>query len=124
HDDVYGISENLGGDSKPVLLGQPLSGWSPTDPPVAEKKPLPIAWTKTHTGSSGKTARIFTTTMGHGDAFKEGDFRRMIVNACYWLLGLEDRIDPKSDVSIPGVYAPAPVGAKGLKPGVKPEQLV
>lgn len=122
-DDVYGVSDKLGGDSTPVLLGQPLSGWSPTDPPVAEKKPQPIAWTKTHTGSSGKMARIFTSTMGHGDAFKQEDFRRMIVNACYWLLGLEDRIDPALDVSIPGTYAPGAVGAKGLKPGMKPSDF-
>lgn len=122
-DDVYGISDALGGDSTPVLLGQPLTGWSPTDPPVAEKKPLPIAWTKTYKGTSGKTARIFTSTMGHGEAFKVDDFRRMLVNACYWLLGMEDKIDTKSDVSIPGTYAPGPIGGKGLKPGVKPESL-
>src|SRR4051812_20557368 len=59
-DDVYGISEALSGDSTPVLMGQPLVGWSETDPPVADKKPLPIAWTKSYTGTAGKKARIFT----------------------------------------------------------------
>jgi len=120
-DDVYGISEELEGDSEPVLLGQPLVGWSPDDQPVADKAPVPIAWTKSYTGSSGKTARVFTTTMGHGDAFKVEDFRRMLANACYWSMGLEDHIDARSDMDINGTYEPGPVGAKGLKTGVKPD---
>lgn len=122
-DDVYGVSESLGGDSTPVLLGQPLLGWSAEDKPHPEKKPQPIAWTKSFTGAAGKKARIFTTTMGHGEAFKIEDFRRLLANACFWCLGLEAQIDPKSDVTLPPGYAPGPVGAKGLKPGVHPTDL-
>jgi hypothetical protein len=120
-DDVYGISEKLEGDSDPVMLGQPLAGWSPEDPAVADKAPVPIAWTKTYQGASGKPARVFTTTMGHGDAFRVEDFRRMLANACYWCMNLEDQIDARSDVSIIGQYEPGPAGAGGLKLGGKPE---
>lgn len=120
-DDVYGISEQLEGDCEPVLLGQPLTGWTASDPAVADKPPLPIAWTKSYTGSSGKAARIFTTTMGHGDAFRVEDFRRMLCNACYWCMGLEDFIIPDSDVAMTGPYAPGPAGAGGLKTGVRPD---
>src|SRR6187401_1892981 len=116
-DDVYGISESLSGDSTPVLMGQPLVGWSAEDKPVADKKPLPIAWTKSYTGTSGKKARIFTTTMGHGEVFKIEDFRRMLANACFWCLGMDDKINAKADMAIPGTYAPGAIGAKGLKPG-------
>ena len=42
--------------------------------------------------------------MGHGDAFKVEEFRRLIANACYWGLGLEEKIDAKSNVSILGAY--------------------
>lgn len=122
-DDVYGISESLSGDSTPVLLGQPLLGWSVEDKPAPDKKPLSIAWTKSYTGTAGKKARIFTTTMGHGDTFMIEDFRRMLANACLWCLGMEAQIDPKADMTIPGNYAPGPVGAKGLKPGVRPADL-
>jgi len=122
-DDVYGISAALAGDSTPVLWGQPLVGWSPQDAPHPEKKPQPIAWTKSYTGASGKKARIFTTTMGHGDAFKMEDYRRMLANACFWCLGRESAIDAKASLEIPSTYAPGPVGAKGLKPGVKPADL-
>ena len=122
-DDVYGISDSLSGDSTPVLLGQPLVAWSSEAKAHPDKKPLPIAWTKTYTGKSGQPARIFTTTMGHGDAFQSDDFRRLLANACYWCMGLEARIDPKAEMAIIGTYAPGPVGAKGLKAGVKPVTL-
>lgn len=120
-DDVYGISESLSGDSEPLLLGQPLVGWSAHDEAVADKPAIPIAWTKSYTGASGKTARIFTTTMGHADAFRVEDFRRMLTNASYWCMGLEDHIDPRSDVAMTGTFEPGPAGSKGLKPGVKPD---
>lgn len=121
-DDVYGIG-TLHGDCTPLLLGQPLVGWNAEDKPHPDKKPIPIAWTKTHTGAGGKTGRVFTTTMGHGDVFKIEAFRRLIANACYWCVGMEDRISDQTKVDLIGTYDPGPVGGKGLKKGVKPSDL-
>jgi type 1 glutamine amidotransferase len=121
-DDVYGIG-TLQGDSKPLLMGQPLVGWKAEDKPHPDKKPMAIAWTKSYTGSRGKAARVFTTTMGHGDAFKVEDFRRLVANAAYWCIGMEDRIDAKGKMDLVGTYDPGPVGAKGLKKGIKPADL-
>ncbi len=122
-DDVYGISAALHGDCTPILLGQPLVGWKSDDEPHPDKKPIPVAWTKTYTGTAGKAARVFTTTMGHGDVFQVEDFRRLIANACYWCQGMEERIHRSAKVDIVGTYNPGPVGAKGLKTGVKPSDL-
>ena len=122
-DDVYGISSALSGDSMPILLGQPLEAWTSEAKPVAEKTPQPIAWTKSYTGATGKPARVFTSTMGHGDAFKIEAFRRMISNASLWCMNMEDSIDPSANMDIPGEYNPGPAGAKGLKPGVLPQDL-
>jgi type 1 glutamine amidotransferase len=122
-DDVYGISSNLSGDSTPVLLGQPLEGWTSDTKPVEGKTPQPIAWTKSYTGTAGIKARVFTSTMGHGDAFKIEAFRRMLCNASLWCMNLEDSIDPRSNVDIPGEYNPGPAGAKGLKLGVLPNDV-
>lgn len=122
-DDVYGISDSLQGDVTPLLLGQPLAGWNADDKPVSEKKPIPIAWTKTYTGAAGKPARIFTSTMGHGDVFKIADFRRLFVNACFWSLNMESQIVPTLKVDLVGSYDPGPVGAKGLKKGIRPPDL-
>lgn len=123
-DDVYGVSEKLHGDSEPVLMGQPLSGWSETDEPVESKAPAPIAWTKTYTGASGKPARVFTTTMGHADAFRVDDFRRMLVNAVYWGLEMEDAIEPRMDVAMSGSFDPGPAGKGGIKLGQKPNDPI
>jgi type 1 glutamine amidotransferase len=122
-DDVYGIN-TLHGDSTPILLGQPLVGWKSDDLPNPDKKPIPIAWTKSYTGAAGKTARVFTTTMGHGDVFKVEEFRRLIANACYWALRMEGRINEKSKVDVVGSYDPGPAGGKGLRKGVKPSDLI
>jgi len=117
--DVYGIT-TLAGDSKPLLLGQVLSGMDPKDPPNTDKKPVPVAWTKTYTGAKGKPARVFTTTMGHGDDLKSEGFRRLLVNACYWGLGMEEKIPAKSKVDLVGKYEPNPIGFGNQKKGVKP----
>jgi type 1 glutamine amidotransferase len=120
--DVYGLT-TLEGDCKPVIMGQVLKGMKPTDEPNDAKKLMPIAWTKTFTGESGKAARVFTTTMGHGGDLKSEGVRRMLVNACYWAMGLEDKIPDKSKVDIVGEYNPNDIGVGKHKKGVKPEDL-
>ncbi len=117
--DVYAIT-TLTGDSKPVLLGQVLSGMDPKDPPNNDKKPVPVAWIKTYTGAQGKASRIFTTTMGHGGDFQSEGFRRLLVNACFWCLGMEDRVPGKAKVDLVGKYEPNPIGFGGHKKGLKP----
>ncbi len=117
--DVYGIT-SLSGDSKPLIMGQCLAGMKPDDKPNPDKKLVPVAWTKTYTGSSGKAARIFTTTMGHSFDFHNEGFRRLLVNACYWAIGIEDRIPEKSKVDLVGSYKPNLIGGGGHKLGLKP----
>ena len=117
--DVYSLT-TLHGDCKPVIMGLVLSGMKPDDAPNEKKKPLPVAWTKSYTGESGKTDRIFTTTMGHSDDLKDENFRRLLVNACYWGLGMEDKIPAKGNVDIVGQYDPFPIGFGGFKKGLKP----
>ncbi|MGA2253925.1 MAG: ThuA domain-containing protein [Thermoguttaceae bacterium] len=117
--DVYAIT-TLTGDSEPLLLGHVLVGMKPTDPPNEKKKPVPVAWMKTYTGTQGKPSRIFTTTMGHADDLKCENFRRLLVNACYWCLGLEDKIPAKAKVDLVGAYDPNPIHNGGFKKNVKP----
>lgn len=121
--DVYGVTLPLPGDSRPLVLGQVLEGMKPDDDPVAGKQNspmMPIAWTKTYTGEQGKTARVFTTTMGASQDFESEGLRRLLVNACYWALGMEDEIPAKSKVDIVGEYEPRPFKFGGHKKGVKP----
>jgi hypothetical protein len=117
--DVYALT-NLTGDCKPLIMGYVLAGMNPRDKPNPNRQPVPIAWTKTYTGDLGKPARVFTTTMGHGGDFQDEDFRRLLVNACYWCLGMGDKIPPQSKVDIIGSYKPSPIGFGGHKKGMKP----
>lgn len=117
--DVYGLT-TLQGDCKPLIMGQVLKGMDAKDQPNPDKKPVPVAWTKTYTGEKGKAARVFTTTMGHSfDFFSEG-FRRLMVNACYWATGMEDKIPAKGKVDLVGEYKPNNIGMGGYKKGLKP----
>ncbi len=121
--DVYGVRLPLPADSKPVILGQVLEGMKPGDKPVEGKlndPMMPVAWIKTYTGAKGKTSRIFTTTMGSSTDLESEGLRRLLVNACYWGLGLEEKIPEKSKVDVVGEYKPTPYGFGGHKKGVKP----
>ena len=118
--DVYSVTE-LSGDSDPLVMGLVLKTMDPDDEPNTEKPPLPVAWTKTFTGTQGKASRVFTTTMGHAHDLKCENFRRLLANACYWGLGMEDKIPAKSKVDLVGEYDPNPIGNKKFKAGLKPE---
>jgi len=121
--DVYGLT-TLHGDCKPVILGQVLNGMSPNDPPNTKKELVPVAWIKTFTGTSGKASRIFTTTMGHAGDLKSKGLRRLLVNACYWGLGMEDKIPAQAKVDLVSPYEPTPIGFGDHKKGVKPSDYM
>jgi type 1 glutamine amidotransferase len=122
--DVYGVRLPLPGDSKPLVLGQVVEGMKPTDPPAAGKKNdpmMPIAWVKTYTPEgSDKKARVFTSTMGSAQDMESEGYRRMLVNACLWAVGREDKIPAKTNVELVGAFKATPFGGGRYKKGVKP----
>jgi type 1 glutamine amidotransferase len=124
--DVYTVNLPLPGDSTPLVLGQVTQTLEPDSKAVAGKKNdpmMPVVWTKTYKGESGKVGRVFTTTMGASQDFAHEGTRRMLVNGCYWALGMEDRISAKSNVAVVGEFHPSPFRNNGFKKGVKPEDL-
>ena len=126
--DVYTVNLPLPGDSKPVVLGQVLVGMKPDDKPLAGKKNdpmMPLGWTKTYSLSTGKSGRVFTTTLGASQDIAAEGSRRMLVNAVYWTLGLEEKIPSGgTKVDIVGEFNPRPFRNNGFKPGVKPSDLI
>ncbi len=101
--DVYRVTLPLPGDSQPLVLGQVVAGMNPNDPPVEGDKNnpmMPIAWTKTYESDSGKRGRVFTSTMGSSQDLLSAGFRRLLVNATYWAVGLEDKISGESNVDL------------------------
>ena len=84
---------------------------------------MPLVWTREFTGESGKTSTIVTTTMGASVDLESEGLRRLLVNACYWTLGLQDKISPTSDVSPIGEFKPLGFGFGKHRKGVRPVDL-
>jgi type 1 glutamine amidotransferase len=124
--DVYEAKLPLPGDSKTLVFGEVLSGMDPKDPPVAgalNDPMMPIAWTKTYTGRAGKSARVFATTLGTSEDLLTEANRRLLVNACYWALGLEQQIKPNAKVGLVGEYHPHPFDFDGYVKGLTPSDV-
>jgi type 1 glutamine amidotransferase len=124
--DVYTVNLPLPGDSQPLVLGQVVESLQFDAKPVAGKKNdpmMPVAWTRTYSSKEGKTGRVFTTTMGASQDFAFEGTRRLIVNACLWAAGLEDKIPEKTNVDLVGEFKPSPFKFGGHVKGVKPSDL-
>lgn len=123
--DVYTVS-HLPKDAQVLVHGQVLEGMNPTDKPVVGTKNdpmMPMIWTRTYTGEAGKTAKIITSTMGCGVDFQNAGLRRIVVNSCYWALGLADQLPARANVDYVADYKPLWFGFGKCKKGVRPADL-
>jgi len=123
--DVWGPTDVYGANPlKPstiLVYGQVLTGMKFDNPPVKGKKNdpmMPVAWTR-----EVNKARIFTTTMGSADDLIAAGTRRMLVNAAFWALGMDDRITPSLSVDVVGDFMPSRFAFNGYRKGVRPSQL-
>ena len=62
---------------------------------------------------SGSTACLYTD-------LESEDLRRLLVNAAYWCVGLEDKIPARSNAELVGEFKPLPFGFGRYKKGVRP----
>ncbi len=53
---------------------------------------MPLAWVKDYQAPSGKTGKAFCTTMGAATDLPSEDFRRLLVNAAYYLTAWNPRL--------------------------------
>ena len=120
--DVYGIRD-IQGDETLLLYGVCTKGTDPSSPAGFAKGSMPLAWVKDYTSETGNTGRVFTTTLGASIDFKSEDLRRLLVNGCYWALGMDALIPEKSNVTIDSKFNPNMWGMDGFKKGVKPSDL-
>jgi hypothetical protein len=91
---------------------------SPQDQPVDGKKNdpmMPIAWVKTYNG-----ARVFCTTMGAATDLPNAGVRRLLVNATFWAVGLDEEITPDLSIEFVGTFSPTEYGFGGYQKGRKP----
>ncbi|MBF89651.1 MAG: hypothetical protein CMG75_10030 [Candidatus Marinimicrobia bacterium] len=117
--DVYEVGE-LTGNSEPIIMGQVLTGMNPDDPPKSDKPLMPMAWIKDYDGDTGNTTKVFTTTMGAATDLESEGLRRLLVNATYWSLGMENQIPDRANVDVVGTFNPTPFGFGDHIKGVMP----
>ena len=117
--DVYGVDQNLK-DATILLYGQPTLGMNDTAKINWHKSTLPIAWTKSYQLPGGKQGKAFTTTMGASVDFISEDLRRLIINASYWALDLEELINADLNVDTVQGFQPNMFGFGSHKKGTTP----
>lgn len=120
--DVYGIRK-LPEEAQVLVHGQVLAGMEPTDLPVkgAKNDPMmPIAWVREYTHADGAKNRIFCTTLCSSVDLLSEDLRRMLVNASYWAVGLEEKIPEQAKVDFVTPFEPTFYGFNTFRTGVKP----
>ncbi len=117
--DVYAVG-TLPPDALVLLRGQVLAGMRPDSLPVADglnEPMMPLVWVR-ELGAEGQ--RVVCSTIGAAVDLESEGLRRVLVNACYWALGLEGEIPAHSRVDVVGDFEPTPFGfgtyVKGRRP--------
>lgn len=84
HGSLY-MNNPLQDSAHPMLIGS-----------IPDQPSEPIAWTHTY---GPKHAKVFYTSLGHPDDFKEPAFRRLLLNGILWALNQpippDDRLQPR-----------------------------
>ena len=118
--DVYGLVHLQPTDTV-LLHGLVLHGMKPDDAPNWGKSTMPIVWVRDYPWPGGKTSRALTSTIGAAVDFNSEDLRRLMVNASYWLTGLE--VPEKASATPVSEYKPSYFGFGKFIKNVKPADL-
>ena len=105
------VLENMKPDSKPSTRDRKK------DRPINDPA-MAVTWTRNYKWPSGKTSRIFCSTMGAATDLQSEGLRRMIVNATY--AGLEMKVPKKANVDYIDPYKPLFYGFNSFRRGIKP----
>ena len=123
--DVYGVV-HLPKDAQVLVFGSVLEGMNPTDKPLVGPKNdpmMPLIWVRNYAGENGKTSRIICSTIGASVDLQNEGLRRLLVNACYWGLGMEGQIPVRNNVDYVGEYHPTAFGFGKFTRGMKPSDF-
>ena len=108
-------------DGEILTMAQPLNGMTPDSPADATKPPQPSEWTRSYKSASGKTARVLASLYGTSEDITNEGYRRLLVNGCFWALGLEAGIKPDLNIAFVGPFKPNTFNGGGYARGIKPE---
>jgi hypothetical protein len=108
-------------DGDILTMAQPLDGMTQDSPASKTQPPQPSEWTRTYKSASGKAGRVFTSLYGTSEDITNEGYRRMMVNAMFWAVSLEDAIKPDLNVAFVGAAKPNTFGGGAYARGIKPE---
>lgn len=104
-----------------LTMAQPLMSMEVDGVPDPSKPPMASEWTREYTSASGHKARVFTSLYGASEDILNDGYRRMLVNAAYWIVGLEQQIKADAPIHFVGKYQPNTFRGGGYARGVRPE---
>ncbi len=121
HVQAGGYNAEPADDWNILTMAQPLMSMEADGEPDETKPPMASEWTRTYEGGNGKKGRVFTSLYGASEDILNDGYRRMLINATYWILGLEDQIEADLPIDFVGPYKPNTFRGSGYARGVKPE---
>lgn len=110
-------------DSTILATNRVLESMEPGSKPLEGKDPQPAAWLRKYRFKDGKQGRAFCTTQGASEDILSEGVRRMIVNAIFWCMEMEDDINAEADVSFVGPYNPSTFSFKPSVTDAKPGDI-
>lgn len=111
-------------DSEVLSMAQPLNGMTPDSPADPAKPAMPAAWTRSYRFSPDREpARVFTSLYGASEDILNEGYRRTLINACFWAMGLERAITLDGDIRFVGPYHPSTFRFDGHRQGIRPDEL-
>ncbi|MCR9116746.1 MAG: ThuA domain-containing protein [bacterium] len=105
-----------------LAKGEILNGMKIDDPADETKEILPVVWVR-HYQKENPKSRVFATTHGASEDILNEGFRRMLINAHFWCLGMDDAIKADNNVEFVGPYNPVTFSFGGHRKGVKPADI-
>ena len=103
--DVYGINA-VTAENATILLDAAVTASLQSESAVIEDLSLqPAAWLRTYTTPQGGKGTAFCTTFGSSCDFDDDNLRRLLINAAFFLTGLE--VPEKAEVAYIDPFSPS-----------------
>ncbi len=103
-----------------LTMAQPLMSMEFDGEPDTSKPPMASEWTREYAGANGAKGRVFTSLYGASEDIVNPGYRRMLINATYWMLGMEEAIKADAPIDFVGKYQPNTFRNGGYARGIKP----
>jgi hypothetical protein len=103
--DVYTVKRVTDDNATILLRGMVTDSLLPDSKEVPDKELQPAAWLRSYKTEKGKEGNAFCTTMGAASDFRNEDLRRMMINAVFFMAGMD--VPEKAQVNMVDQFVPS-----------------